>query len=41
MLVILVMNDREVQNRVFRADREYDATELNQASNYVNREFAA
>jgi len=39
VLVILVLNDREVQNRVIRTDREYDASELNQASNYVNREY--
>ena len=39
LLVILVLNDREVQNRVIRVDREYDASELSQASNYVNREF--
>jgi heat-inducible transcriptional repressor len=39
VLVILVLNDREVQNRVIRVDREYDASELAQASNYVNREF--
>jgi len=39
VLVILVLNDREVQNRVIRVDREYDASELAQASNYVTREF--
>jgi len=39
VLVILVLNDREVQNRVIRTDREYGASELNQASNLVNREF--
>jgi heat-inducible transcriptional repressor len=39
VLVILVLNDREVQNRVIRTDREYDATELNQAANFINREF--
>jgi heat-inducible transcriptional repressor len=39
VLVILVLNDREVQNRVIRTDREYAATELVQAANFVNREF--
>ncbi len=40
VLVILVVNDREVQNRVIHTDREYDETELVQAANYINREFA-
>ena len=39
VLVILVLNDREVQNRVIHTSREYDASELNQAANYINREF--
>lgn len=39
VLAILVVNDREVQNRVIHTDREYDDTELHQAANYVNREF--
>ncbi|MDZ7668959.1 MAG: heat-inducible transcriptional repressor HrcA [Gammaproteobacteria bacterium] len=39
VLVILVLNDREVQNRVIHTDREYAETELNQAANYINREF--
>lgn len=39
VLVILVLNDREVQNRVIHTDRAYDETELNQAANYINREF--
>ena len=39
VLVILVLNDREVQNRVIRTDREYGSAELTQASNYLNREF--
>ena len=40
VLVILVLNDREVQNRVIHVEREYDDTELSQAANYINREFA-
>ncbi len=39
VLVILVLNDREVQNRVIRTDREYSDTELNQAANFINQEF--
>lgn len=39
VLAILVVNDREVQNRVIHTDREYDDTELHQAANYINREF--
>ena len=39
VLAILVVNEREVQNRVIHTDREYDETELHQAANYINREF--
>jgi len=39
VLVILVLNDREVQNRVIHVDRSYDDIELTQAANYINREF--
>lgn len=40
VLVVLVVNDREVQNRVIHTERDYAETELNQAANYINREFA-
>jgi len=40
VLVILVVNDREVQNRVIHTDREYSEAELVQAANYITREFA-
>ena len=40
VLVILVVNDREVQNRVVHTDRRYDEVELVRAANYINREFA-
>ena len=40
VLVILVVNDREVQNRVIHTERHYDETELTQAANYINRAFA-
>ena len=39
VLVILVVNEREVQNRVVHTGREYDETELAQAANYINAEF--
>tara|TARA_A100001037_G_scaffold179171_1_gene160754 strand:- start:662 stop:1711 length:1050 start_codon:yes stop_codon:yes gene_type:complete len=39
VLVILVLNDREVQNRVIHTDREYSEAELTQAANFINREF--
>ena len=39
VIVILVLNDHEVQNRVVHLDREYTDIELNQAANYLNREF--
>ena len=40
VLVILVVNDRDVQNRVIHTERAYDEAELTQAANYINREFA-
>jgi len=39
VLVILVLNDREVQNRVIHTEREYTDIELTQAANFINREF--
>ena len=40
VLVILVLNEREVQNRVIHTERIYDEAELLHATNYINREFA-
>lgn len=40
ILAILVVNEREVQNRVIETDREYSASELVQFANYLNSEFA-
>ena len=40
VLVILVVNEREVQNRVIHTEREYSESELLQAANFINREFA-
>jgi heat-inducible transcriptional repressor len=40
VLVILVINRAEVQNRVIHTDREYGEAELRQAANYINRTYA-
>jgi len=36
VLVILVMSDREVQNRIIHTERKFTPAELQQASNYLN-----
>lgn len=40
ILAILVINDREVQNRILHVDREYSASELTQAANFINEHYA-
>jgi len=40
ILTILVLNDRDVQNRILYPDREYSASELQQAANYINEHYA-
>ena len=40
ILVILVINDREVQNRILHVDRCYDEAELVQAANFINEHYA-
>lgn len=40
VLVILVINEREVQNRIIHTDRDYSPSELQQAANYMNALFA-
>lgn len=40
VLAILVMNEREVQNRVIETDREYSEVELIQAANFINEQFS-
>lgn len=40
VLVILVINDHEVQNRVIHTDRDYERSELEAATNYLNQQFA-
>jgi heat-inducible transcriptional repressor len=39
VLAILVVNGREVQNRILQLERYYSADELRRASNYLNMEF--
>lgn len=39
VLVILVFNDTEVQNRVIHTGRNYSASELERAANYLNLHF--
>jgi heat-inducible transcriptional repressor len=40
VLAVLVLNEREVQNRVLHTARDYSAAELERASSYLNTEFA-
>lgn len=40
VLVILVFNEKEVQNRIIITQQRYSAAELNQASNFINQHFA-
>jgi heat-inducible transcriptional repressor len=40
VLVILVVNNREVQNRIIYTKRPYSASDLQQAANYLNSLFA-
>ena len=40
VLVILVVNDREVQNRILHTERDFSASELLQAQNFINEHYA-
>ncbi len=40
VLVILVLNEQEVQNRIIHTDRAYSASELQQAANYLTQLYA-
>ena len=40
ILVIFVMSDNEVQNRIIHTARTFSASELEQAANYLNKMFA-
>jgi len=39
ILVVLVLNNREVQNRIIYTDRAYTPSELQQAANYLNTHY--
>lgn len=39
VLVILVLNEQEVQNRIIRTSRRFSPSELQQAANYLTSEF--
>jgi len=40
VLAILVLDEKEVQNRILHTDRDYDDIELRQAANFINEHFA-
>jgi heat-inducible transcriptional repressor len=40
VLLILVSQDGDVQNRVIKTDKNYSASELTQAANYINAHYA-
>ena len=40
ILVILVMNDKEIQNRIIITNRQFSQSELQQASNYLNSMYS-
>ena len=40
VLVVLVIDDKQVQNRVIAVDRAYSVDELRTAANYLNAQFA-
>jgi len=39
VLVVLVFDDREVQNRIIQLERHYSPDELRRAANYLNEQF--
>ncbi len=39
ILAILVINDREVQNRILHVDRDYTASELQHGANFINEHY--
>ena len=40
LLAILVLNDKEVHNKVVSVDRDFDESQLRRAANYLNEQFA-
>jgi heat-inducible transcriptional repressor len=39
VLAVIVLNDREIQNRILQPQRSYSPSELQQSSNYINAHF--
>ncbi len=39
LLVVLVINEKDIQNRIIHVDRDYKKAELEQASNFINQTF--
>ena len=37
--MVLVFDDREVQNRIIQLERHYSSDELKRAANYLNEQF--
>ena len=40
VLVVMVINGRDVQNRVVHLERYYSAEELRRAANFLNQQFS-
>ena len=40
VLAVMVVNGRDVQNRIVQLDRYYTAEELRRAANFLNQQFA-
>ncbi len=40
VLVILVVNEKNVQNRILTLDRDYNADELHEIANFLNQQYA-
>ena len=40
ILAILVINEKDVQNRVIHVERDYSQDELNRIANYLNQHFS-
>jgi heat-inducible transcriptional repressor len=40
ILAIIVINDRDVQNRILHTHQDYSASELQQAANFINEHYA-
>ncbi|MDT8404835.1 heat-inducible transcriptional repressor HrcA [Sulfuriflexus sp.] len=40
VLTVLVLNDQQVQNKIFTTDKAYSPAELQQAANYLNQTFS-